>query len=82
MTYWIFTKKLCRPARPSSMRLKKILELPFDKIAPQHGSIITDNREMAHIFKLLTSLVDVGIDGIVADDYQFNFGNLDDRFKQ
>ena len=71
---------------PSRKALKyafeKILELPFDKIAPQHGSIITDNREMAHILKLLTSLVDVGIDGIIEDDYRFNFGNLDDRFKQ
>ena len=71
---------------PSSKALKyafeKILELPFEKIAPQHGSIITDKRELKYLFKLLTSLSDVGIDGIVEDDYQFNFGNLDDRFKQ
>jgi flavorubredoxin len=70
---------------PSRKALKyafeKILELPFDKIAPQHGSIITNKRELTYITKMLTSLVDVGIDGIIEDDYQFNFGNLDERFK-
>jgi flavorubredoxin len=70
---------------PSGKALKfafeKILEIPFKKIAPQHGSIIKDKREMKYIFKLITSLDDVGIDGIIEDNYKFNFGNLEERFK-
>ena len=77
-----FHNKIMPSRKALKYAFEKILALPFEKIAPQHGSIITDNREMAHILKLLTSLVDVGIDGIVEDDYRFNFGNLDERFKQ
>jgi flavorubredoxin len=70
---------------PSRKALKfafeKILAIPFKKIAPQHGSILKDKREMKYIFKLLTSLTEVGIDGIIGDNYKFNFGNLEERFK-
>jgi flavorubredoxin len=77
-----FHKKIMPSSNALKYAFEKILALPFEKIAPQHGSIITDKREMNYIFKLLTSLSGVGIDGIVEDGYQFNFGNLDDRFKQ
>jgi flavorubredoxin len=76
-----FHKKIMPSGKCLKYALEKILELPFDKIAPQHGSVITDKREMTYIFKLLTSLIDVGIDGIVEDKYHFKFGNFDERFK-
>lgn len=50
-------------------------------IAPQHGSVITDRREMMYITKMLTALDDVGIDGILKEDYDFDFGNLENRFE-
>ena len=76
-----FHKKIMPSGKALKYAFEKILQLPFEKIAPQHGSVITDKREMRYVFKLLTSLVDVGIDGIVEDNYPFNFGNLDQRFK-
>ncbi len=76
-----FHKKIMPSRKALKYAFEKILELPFKKIAPQHGSIIADKREMTYIFKLLTSMDDVGIDGIVEDNYHFNFGSLDERFK-
>ena len=70
------------PSRKALMyALEKILEIPFEKIAPQHGSIVKDKKALKFLFKLLTSLKDVGIDGIADDDYNFNFADLDHRFK-
>ncbi|MBT8365985.1 MAG: MBL fold metallo-hydrolase [Deltaproteobacteria bacterium] len=70
------------PSRKALMyALKKILEIPFEKIAPQHGSIVKDKKALKFLFKLLMSLKDVGIDGIVDDDNHFNFADLDHRFK-
>jgi hypothetical protein len=54
--------------------------MPFKVIAPQHGSIIKDQEDLKYIFRLLTSLQDVGIDGIVKDNYNFKFDNSDERF--
>jgi len=76
-----FHKKIMPSRKALKYAFEKILELPFDKIAPQHGSIIEDKRALKYIFKLLTSLDDVGIDGIVEENYHFNFGSLDERFK-
>ena len=76
-----FHKKIMPSRKALKFAFEKILELPFEKIAPQHGSIITEKRALAYITKMLTSLVDVGIDGVVEDDYQFKFGNLNQRFK-
>ena len=74
-----------RAIMPSSKALQyaveKILETPFETIAPQHGSIIKNKKAINHILKLLIALENVGIDGIVDDNYRFEFGNLDDRFK-
>ena len=77
-----FHKKIMPSSKALKYAFEKILAMPFERIAPQHGSVITDKREMTYICKLLTSLVDVGIDGIVEDNYHFNFGNLDERFNQ
>ena len=60
--------------------IEKILEVPFKMIAPQHGSIIQDKEFMRYVLEMLASLEDVGIDGIVGDSYEFDFGNLKSRF--
>ncbi len=75
-----FHKKIMTSDKALKFALEKILELPFGKIAPQHGSIITDKKEMKYIFKMLATLDGVGIDGLVEDHYPFDFGNLEERF--
>jgi len=76
-----FHQKIMTSGKALKYALEKILPLPFEKIAPQHGSVITGKREMMTIFKLLTALSDVGIDGTIGDNHSFNFGSLDERFK-
>jgi flavorubredoxin len=53
---------------PSTMALryalKRIAAVPFEILAPQHGSIIKDKQTIAHLFERLASLQGVGIDGI------------------
>ena len=62
-----FHKKIMTSNKALRFALEKIMELPFDRIAPQHGSIITAKSELKYIIKSLSALVDVGIDGIVED---------------
>jgi hypothetical protein len=50
-------------------------------IAPQHGSVINDKKIIRYVFEQLTNLKGVGIDAIVKDDYDFDFGDLRKRFK-
>jgi flavorubredoxin len=59
--------------------LKKILEIPFTALAPQHGSIITDRNIMRYIFEQLISQKDIGIDRIVKDEKDLDFSNLRER---
>ena len=61
--------------------LEQILDIPFTMIAPQHGSIITGKEIMHCVFQALATLEEVGIDGIVEDDYVFNSDHLRERFK-
>ena len=61
--------------------LEQILDIPFKKIAPQHGSIISDKEIMHTVFQALATLEEVGIDGIVEDGYVFNSDHLRERFK-
>jgi len=56
--------------------LEQIAKIPFKILAPQHGSIIDDEDIIQYIFNLLASIKDVGIDGIIDADYQFDFGKL------
>ena len=55
--------------------LEQIAKIPFKILAPQHGSIINDEDIVQYVFKLLASLKDVGIDGLVDEAYQFDYGN-------
>ncbi len=59
--------------------LKKILEIPFTALAPQHGSIITDRNIMRYIFEQLISQKDIGIDRIVEGEKELDFSNLRER---
>jgi flavorubredoxin len=56
--------------------LEQIAKMPFKILAPQHGSIIDDKEIIEYIFKLMASLKDVGIDGLIDEAYQFEYGAL------
>jgi flavorubredoxin len=72
-----------RSVMPSTKALKyaleQILDVPFKMIAPQHGSIINDRKVMHYVFEQLINLTDVGIDGIIDDNYAFDFDKLKER---
>lgn len=73
--------KIIMPSRKAlKYALKKMLEVPFTAIAPQHGSIITDRNIMRYIFEQLISQKEVGIDRIIKDENSLNFSNLRGRF--
>ena len=59
--------------------LERIAEIPFEIIAPQHGSIIKDEATIRHVFEVLSSLEGVGIDKIIDADHEFYFGNFKKR---
>jgi len=75
--------KIIMPSRKAlKYALKKILEVPFTKIAPQHGSIITDRNIMRYVFELLISQKEVGIDRIIEDENTLHFSSLRERFER
>jgi flavorubredoxin len=61
--------------------LKRILDIPFTMIAPQHGSVINDKQIMRYVFEQLSTLKGVGIDALVEDGFDFTFGDLKERFR-
>ena len=75
-----FHKTLMPSKKALRYAIEKILGVPFKMIAPQHGSIIKDKQIMRSILEKLASLEDVGIDGIVGNDYEFDFSNIKSRF--
>lgn len=75
-----FHKKLMPSTKALRYSIEKILEVPFKIVAPQHGSIIRDQKIMRYVFERLASLENVGIDGIIDDSYEFNFSNIKRRF--
>ncbi|MEJ2099439.1 MAG: MBL fold metallo-hydrolase [Desulfobacterales bacterium] len=76
-----FHKKLMPSAKALHYAIKRILEIPFSVIAPQHGSVINDKEIMRYVFEQLIALKGVGIDALVEDGTNFNFGDLKERFK-
>jgi flavorubredoxin len=75
-----FHKKLMPSKKALRYSLEKILEAPFNVIAPQHGSVINNKKIMRYVFESLAALEDVGIDAIVEDDHEFNFSKIKSRF--
>ncbi|MCK5419120.1 MAG: hypothetical protein KAI93_11450, partial [Desulfobacterales bacterium] len=76
-----FHKTVMPSAKALRYSLEQILDIPFTMIAPQHGSIINNKETMRYVFELLATLKGVGIDGIIEEDYRFNFDKIGQRFK-
>jgi flavorubredoxin len=58
----LFHKKVMTSERSLRYALEVISSIPFDIIAPQHGSIINDFKSAVLVIKALSQLKDVGID--------------------
>ena len=74
-----FHKKIMTSTRALRYALEIISKIPFEIIAPQHGSIINDKVIIRHVFGLLGSLENVGIDEIINEDYEPDFSSFDQR---
>jgi flavorubredoxin len=61
--------------------LEIISKIPFEIIAPQHGSVIKDKETIKYVFKVLGSLQNVGIDGNISEDYAPDFTNFFERWE-
>ena len=74
-----FHKKIMTSTRALRYALEKISRIPFEIIAPQHGSIIHDRPTIRQVYRLLASLENVGIDEIIDADFAPDFGNFMER---
>ena len=72
-----FHKKIMTSTRALRYALEIISKIPFEIIAPQHGSIINDKVIIRHVFGLLGSLGNVGIDEIIDKDYEPDLSSFD-----
>jgi len=72
-----FHKNIMPSEKALKYALKQMLAVPFQMIAPQHGSLMSDATVIAHVIHQLTSLQDVGIDKIIGNDFDFNFNHLE-----
>ncbi|MGD8492671.1 MAG: MBL fold metallo-hydrolase [Desulfobacterales bacterium] len=74
-----FHKTVMPSVKALKYALEQISEIPFSTIAPQHGSIISDQQVIRYVFEQLINLSDVGIDGLIDDNYRFNFNKFRKR---
>jgi flavorubredoxin len=68
-----FHRKIMPSTRALRYSLEQIAKIPFEILAPQHGSIIDKKDILYYVFNLLASLKDVGIDGMLNEAYQFDY---------
>jgi flavorubredoxin len=74
-----FHKKIMTSTRALRYALEIISKIPFEIIAPQHGSVIKDTETIKHVLGLLGSLENVGIDEIISEDYEPDVSSFDPR---
>jgi len=75
-----FHQKLMPSEKALHHALKKLLAVPFTMVAPQHGSVITDQKSLQKVFGLLAGLKGVGIDALVEEGYRINPERIQKRF--
>lgn len=74
-----FHQKLMPSEKALQHALKKLLQVPFRIVAPQHGSVITDAHIIQRVLELLAGLREVGIDGLVEDGYRVGLDRIQKR---
>jgi flavorubredoxin len=76
-----FHQKLMPSEKALQHALKKLLQVPFKTIAPQHGSVITDKKLARKVFELLADLKAVGIDALEQDGYRISPERIQRHFE-
>jgi len=71
-----FHRKIMTSTSALRYSLEQIAKIPFEILAPQHGSIINDEDILQYVFNLLASLQDVGIDGKLDEGHKFDYGKF------
>ncbi len=74
-----FHQKTMPSGRAIRFALEQIAGIPFSIIAPQHGSVIRNAKDIRIIWERLSSLTDVGIDGLLGSRSDFNLDLPDVR---
>ncbi|PKN75042.1 MAG: hypothetical protein CVU52_06350 [Deltaproteobacteria bacterium HGW-Deltaproteobacteria-10] len=59
-----FHRNVMTSEKALRLAIKRIMALPVQMIAPQHGSVIRDAKDIQYISQMLASLKGVGIDGV------------------
>lgn len=77
-----FHKELMTSERALKYAMEVISAVPFEKIAPQHGSIIEDLESIVCIVKHLKDLRDVGVDAYLKGLSYDRIGNIDPLIKR
>lgn len=75
-----FHQQIMTSAKALRHSLKQILKIPFIKILPQHGSIISQPDDFIILFKLLGNAEDVGIDAITTENSGLGHEDIQMRF--
>ena len=75
-----FHRNIMTSTRALRYALEIISKIPFEIIAPQHGSVIEDKETIKYVFKVLGSLQNVGIDGNIGEDYAPDFSKFFERW--
>jgi len=52
--------------------LEQIAKVPFSTIAPQHGRVISSAKDIEVVWRRLSTLSGVGIDGLIGDRFEFD----------
>jgi flavorubredoxin len=75
-----FHQKLMPSEKALQHALKKLLQVPFRIVAPQHGSVITDKTLIHKVFERLAGLRGIGIDAWEEDGYRVPPERIQKRF--
>lgn len=74
-----FHQKLMPSEKALQHALKKLLQVPFRIVAPQHGSVMTDPHMIQRVLELLAGLRGVGIDALVEDGFRVGLDRIQKR---
>ncbi|MCB9480908.1 MAG: MBL fold metallo-hydrolase [Desulfobacteraceae bacterium] len=77
-----FHKGLMTSERALKYAMEVISSIPFEKIAPQHGSILEDLETIVCIVKHLKNLKDVGVDAYLKGLSYDKIGNINPLLKR
>lgn len=71
-----FHQTIMTSMRALRYSMEQIAQIPFHTVAPQHGSVIHEAKDILKITEKLVTLEDVGIDRIIGDRLIVDIGDI------